>query len=72
MAIRNAHGMVDWETAAKISEKEFGVQVDWEERFYICVECEEPIYEVDYPEMNAVENEDGTVQFMCPVCEEVL
>ena len=39
----------------------YGGFVNWDERFFLCPDCEEPIYEEDYPEW-----EDGIV---CPICE---
>lgn len=51
-----------WEENAIKVEKEYGGFVDWEERFYNCPECEEPIYECDW---TAEELEE----FICPVCE---
>lgn len=47
-----------WEKVAKMCEEIFGSYVDWEERFFICPECDEPIYECDW--------EDFTI---CPICE---
>lgn len=43
---------------AVIVETIYGGYVDWEERFYICPECEEPIYEDDWRDENVI----------CPVC----
>ena len=39
-----------WESNAKYVEKVYGSFVDWEERFYICPECGEPVYECDWNE----------------------
>lgn len=47
-----------WEKNAIIIETIYGGYVDWEERFYICPECEEPIYEDDWRGENVI----------CPVC----
>lgn len=33
-----------WEKLAKAVEKEYGCQVDWDEEFFICPECGEPVY----------------------------
>ena len=41
-------------------EDVFGTYVDLEERFFICPECDEPIYEEDY---------EGHDFSMCPICE---
>lgn len=49
-----------WEINARLVEREFGGYVDWDERFYNCPECEEPIYECDWSEDELME--------ICPVC----
>lgn len=56
-----------WEKVARIIDRVYG-NVNWDERFYICPQCDEPIYEEDYPFM--LLNEAGDVH--CPICEEVL
>ena len=50
-----------WEENAKYAEQVYGAYVDWEERFYICPECGEPVYECDWS------NEDFC-DWLCPVC----
>jgi RNA polymerase subunit RPABC4/transcription elongation factor Spt4 len=50
-----------WEANAKYVEEVFGAYVDWEEEFYICPECGEPIYKQDWDIVDLV-NE------ICPVC----
>lgn len=47
-----------WEKVAKMCEEIFGAYVDWEERFFICPECDEPIYECDWEDF-----------IICPICE---
>lgn len=34
----------NWEQAAKFCEEIFGAYVDWDEEFFNCPECNEPIY----------------------------
>lgn len=53
-----------WETAAEICSTVYGMHVDWEEEFFLCPFCLEPIYYVDLQE-----DWDGVC---CPVCEETL
>lgn len=53
--------MNQWEFNANYVHMTFGTQVDWEERFYICPECGEPIYDCDW---TAEELKDN----LCPVC----
>ncbi len=55
-----------WEYVARKVEKEYGAYVDWDERFYICPECGEPIYEADWLDVDFVIPEDGVE---CPICE---
>ena len=35
--------VMNWEKAAKFCEETFGTFVDWEERFFICPECDDPV-----------------------------
>ena len=49
-----------WETIAKLIETNYGGFVDWDERFYICPECEEPVYECDWDE--------DELREICPIC----
>ena len=51
-----------WEKKAKTVFEVYGGYVDWEERFYLCPECEEPIYECDWTQADM---ED----YICPVCQ---
>lgn len=51
---------MSWIEAACLCETVYGTYVDWEGRFFICPECDEPIYEEDW--------EDTDLSF-CPVCE---
>lgn len=50
-----------WESNAKYVENVFGGYVDWEERFYECPECGEPVYECDWS-VNELCDE------LCPIC----
>lgn len=54
--------MSAWEKRAREVVEVYGGYVDWEERFYECPECGEPIYEYDWTkgELN---------EFICPICE---
>lgn len=51
-----------WEENAKYVESVFGAYVDWEERFYKCPCCGEPVYECDW-------TDDELCDFFCPICE---
>lgn len=51
---------MNWETAMTYCVETFRVQADLEDRFFICPECGEPIYEEDW---------EGYDLSMCPICE---
>lgn len=51
-----------WEKLAVYLENAYGAYVDWEERFYICPECGEGIYECDW-------DDEEFCDYLCPVCE---
>ena len=50
-----------WESRAKYVELAFGAYVNWEERFYVCPECGEPVYECDW-------DENDLCDAICPIC----
>lgn len=54
--------MNQWECNANDVAYVYGSFVDWDERFYICPECGEPIYECDW-------NENKLRDVYCPICE---
>lgn len=55
--------MTAWERNARTVEEEYGVFVNWEERFYICPFCDEPVLEEDW-------SEEELTEFYCPICED--
>lgn len=52
---------MNWLINAMYVEKVLGCQVDYQEKFYICPECEEPVYSDDWS------NEDLSEE-LCPIC----
>lgn len=58
--------MVKWGEVAQYMLEQY--DTFWEDDFYVCPECGEPIYREDYPEIEITD--DG--EFICPVCEEEL
>lgn len=50
-----------WEANAKIVEEVYAGYVNWKERFYLCPECEEPVFECDWSVQELVNS-------LCPVC----
>lgn len=59
-----------WENIARWVSRDYGVQVDWEEEFFICPECGEPIYKCDWQEEDYFLGHKFTGTVYCPVCEE--
>ena len=53
--------MTQWEINAHTVENVYGGYVDWDERFYECPECNEPIYECDW-------TAEDLKKELCPVC----
>lgn len=49
-----------WEKVARYCQEEYGIHIDWEDRFFICPDCSEPVYECDW--------EDEELD-ACPICE---
>lgn len=49
-----------WEYAAEYCRDIYGTPIDWVERFFLCPECGDPIYEEDWSEINEWHT--------CPVC----
>lgn len=50
-----------WEDAASLCEEYYGAMVNWTEEYFLCPECGEPLYKVDWEN---VHNWDE-----CPICE---
>ena len=50
--------MKSWKSTASHCEKAYGVQVDQKDEYFICPECDEPIYKCDWNDFS-----------ICPVCE---
>lgn len=49
-----------WEVNAHVVESTYDGFVDWDERFYNCPECGEPVYECDWSNEELLE--------LCPIC----
>ena len=50
-----------WERNAEIAMRVYGSGIDFEERFYVCPDCGEVIYECDWSD------EELSEEF-CPIC----
>ena len=55
--------MINWERNAARCQDEYGSYVNFEERFYTCPFCGEPVYEEDWSEIDLGD-------FLCPICED--
>ena len=65
-----------WEKLAHEAETVYGCFVDWEEEFFICPECGEPIYKSDWTDedfaMGRYYNPRVGLKLYCPVCENII
>lgn len=58
--MKKGENKMSWEKVALRCEEEYGTHTDWDEEFFICAECGEPIYKDDW---------DEDELRVCPVCE---
>ena len=49
-----------WREIANKCQEVYGIYVDWDEEFFICPECGEPLYKIDFEDHDWLE---------CPICE---
>ena len=61
-----------WERIAHFVEDEIGALVDWDEEFFNCPICGEPIYKCDWQEEDYFLGHKFNGTFYCPVCEEAI
>ncbi len=61
-----------WHEFATHCLSAYGVFVDWHEGFFICPECEEPIYEDDWDNEDYWLHEEYHGKWYCPICENLL
>ena len=52
-----------WNWAAKVVEEEFGGYVNWDEEYFICPECGEPVYADDW------DDSEFALATICPICQ---
>jgi len=55
--------MSTWEKVATYCWETFGSHVNWEEEFFICPDCQEPIYNKDW------NNFCDNLAERCPICD---
>lgn len=65
---------MNWERLAKEVELVYGGYVDREEEFFVCPECDEPIYKCDWTDSDFAMGRTyrGRLRLYCPCCENKL
>ena len=60
--------MINWELAARAAEKDCGAEVNYNEEYFVCPECDEPIFSDDW------ESEDfmAAGSIVCPICGAIM
>ena len=61
--LKQAENIVKIEGILSETKLEYGSYVNFEERFYTCPFCGEPVYEDDWSEVDLG-------NFLCPICED--
>lgn len=51
-----------WNEVAKIVENDFDTQVDWAEKFFVCPDCGDVVYECDFNTYSVL------ALGYCPIC----
>jgi hypothetical protein len=62
---------MNWDRLANEVELVYGGYVDHDEEFFICPECDEPIYKCDWNDSDFALGRPyrGRLRLYCPVCE---
>lgn len=60
--------MSNWELAARIVGEDCDVEVDMNEEYFICPECEEPIFADDWSGEDFMEDDC----IVCPICKALI
>ena len=58
--------MSSWEKLAIYCNNMYGSYIDWEERFFTCPECGEPLYDCDWSDEDFTSEDNST--YCCPIC----
>lgn len=61
--------MYNWIQIAHLIEVNYDSLIDWNDRFFYCPECHEPVYEDEWEDFDLI---DGNNNFICPICESIL
>lgn len=63
---------MNWYRIAKYCEKTYGTLTDFDEKFFICPECDEPVYSDDWNDSDFTLGRAYTGKCYCPICENVI
>ena len=58
-----------WNKIAHYVDETYNAYIDWEEEFFECPVCGEPLYSIDW-EPSELLTDVGN--FVCPICESVI
>lgn len=62
--------MYNWLQIAHLIEVNYDSLIDWNDRFFYCPKCHEPVYEDEWESED--DFLDGHNNFICPICESVI
>ena len=64
----------NWSTVAICVEDIYGGIVDWDEEYFVCPDCGEPIHADDFSDFEVIPaarttiNQEDKEYYICPVC----
>lgn len=61
--------MYNWLQIAHLIEVNYDSLIDWNNRFFYCPKCHEPVYEDEWADLDFL---DGNNNFICPICGSVI
>lgn len=65
---------INWSTVASCVENVYGGIVDWDEEYFVCPDCGEPIYIDDFSDFEVIPavqtkiNQEDNEYYICPIC----
>ena len=62
--------MYNWLQMAHLIEVNYDSLIDWNDRFFYCPKCHEPVYEDEWESED--DFLDGYNNFICPICGSVI
>ena len=57
--------MYNWLQIAHLIEVNYDSLIDWNDKFFYCPKCHEPVYEDEWASFDLI---DGNNNFICPIC----